>query len=69
MHIDDGPGGDLFRRLEQIDAIAEQIRKGHQRRCEMTADNSSRSLSSLVALLTQTQTYYRSHKKVFHQGV
>ena len=52
---------------ESRDAIAREIRKGHTHRSDPSAGKNRRSLAELLALLTQTEAFYRSHKEVFHE--
>jgi hypothetical protein len=57
------------RQLSEIkDEIAAEIRKGHRHRAEAKSDQNRWSLATLIALLSQTEEIYRSHKEVFHRG-
>jgi hypothetical protein len=49
------------------DAIAEEIRRGHRHRSE-PADKNRPSLARLLSILTETEDFYRDHKKVFHEN-
>jgi hypothetical protein len=59
----------LERQLSEIkDEIAAEIRRGHRRRADAPGDKASRlSLAKLLSILTQTEDFYHSHKRVFHE--
>jgi hypothetical protein len=57
----------LERKLSEIKyAITAAIRGGHKHGPGLSEDG-SRSLGTLLAFLAQTEAFYRSHRKVFHE--